>query len=217
MARAALFDMDRTLVRKETASLYVRFQRDIGEASVRDTMRVLWWALEYTFGMIDVREVAARALLAFEGLPEEVLARRCQEMFERYVKMHISDSAKRVVREHRERGDVCAIVTGASAYATRPVAEVLDIEHLVTSELGVDSEGRLTGRLVEPLCYAEGKIERAEKLAKRLGFDLREATFYSDSYTDLPLLLHVREPVVVNPDPRLRFLAMRRGWRIEKW
>ena len=101
MVRAALFDMDRTLVRKETASLYVRFQRDIGEASLRDSLRVLLWALEYTFGMIDVREVAARALLAFEGLPEEVLARRCQEMFERYVRMHISESAKRVVRAHR--------------------------------------------------------------------------------------------------------------------
>ena len=30
--RAALFDMDRTLVRKETASLYVRYQRELGEA-----------------------------------------------------------------------------------------------------------------------------------------------------------------------------------------
>ncbi len=217
MARAALFDMDRTLVRKETASLYVRFQRDIGEASLRDTLRVLFWALEYTFGLIDVKEVAARALLAFEGLPEEVLARRCQEMFERYVRAHISDSAKRVVQAHRARGDVCAIVTGASVYATRPVAKVLDIEHLVTTELGVDSSGRLTGRLVEPLCYAEGKIERSEKLASALGFDLKDATFYSDSYTDLPLLLHVKEPVVVNPDPRLRLLAKRRGWRIEKW
>ena len=31
--RAALFDMDRTLVRKETASLYVQYQRRVGEGS----------------------------------------------------------------------------------------------------------------------------------------------------------------------------------------
>ena len=31
MPRAALFDMDRTLVRKETVSLYVKYQRAQGE------------------------------------------------------------------------------------------------------------------------------------------------------------------------------------------
>jgi len=217
MRRAALFDMDRTLVRKETASLYVKFQRDIGEASARDTLRVLVWALQYTFGVIDVREVAERAFLVFEGLPEDVLRRRCEEMFHRYVKMHISEEAKRAVRSHQERGDICAIVTGASAYATKPVADVFNIEHMVTTEFAIDPNGCLTGRLVDPLCYAEGKIERSERLAQSLGFDLREATFYSDSFTDLPLLLHVKEPVVVNPDPRLRKVARERGWRTEKW
>ena len=39
----ALFDMDRTLVRRDTASLYVRYQRDIGEAGWRDAVKVAWW------------------------------------------------------------------------------------------------------------------------------------------------------------------------------
>ena len=38
--RAALFDMDRTLLRRETASLWVRYQRDTGEASLVDALRV---------------------------------------------------------------------------------------------------------------------------------------------------------------------------------
>ena len=54
-----------------------------------------------------------------------------------------------------------------------------------------------------PLCYGAGKIERALRLAASLGFALDEATFYTDSLTDLPLLERVREPVAVNPDPRL--------------
>ena len=36
--RAALFDMDRTLVRIDTATLYVRYQRDRGEATWRDVV-----------------------------------------------------------------------------------------------------------------------------------------------------------------------------------
>ena len=62
-----------------------------------------------------------------------------------------------------------------------------------------------------------GKVERASRLADELGFDLSKATFYSDSYTDLPLLEKVDEPVVVNPDPRLKRLATKRGWPIQIW
>ena len=60
-------------------------------------------------------------------------------------------------------------------------------------------------------------MERTLALAQERGFLLEEATFYSDSYTDLPLLERVGEPVVVNPDPRLRREAARRGWRVERW
>ena len=41
-----------------------------------------------------------------------------------------------------------------------------------------------------------------------------DATFYSDSMNDLPLLEKVQHPVATNPDPRLRQLAIQRGWRI---
>ncbi len=108
-------------------------------------------------------------------------------------------------------------MTGASPYVARPLARTLGIDHVVASELEVDPAGRFTGRLVDPLCYGHGKIVRASQLADALGFALRDATFYSDSYTDLPLLEHVAEPVVVNPDPRRAREARRRGGRGEAW
>jgi len=40
-----------------------------------------------------------------------------------------------------------------------------------------------------------------------------EATFYSDSANDLPLLRAVRRAIVVDPDPRLREEATQRGWQ----
>lgn len=216
-ARAALFDLDRTLVRKETASLYVRYQREIGEADWRDAIRVAYWVAQYTLGIIDAPVVAARVMRGFAGMPETVLSARCDDWFRRFVEVHVCDRGREAVAHHRARGEVLAIVTGASLYTARPVARCLGIDHVVSSELEVGGDGRFTGRLIDPLCYGEGKIVRGAKLAEALGFDLREATFYSDSFTDLPLLAHVAEPVVVNPDPRLAREAKRRGWRIEAW
>ncbi len=217
MPRAALFDLDRTLVRKETGSLYVRYQREIGEATWRDTVRVAYWVAQYTLGIIDAPVVAAKVMRGFAGMHETVLASRCDDWFRRFVEVHVCDRGREAVAKHRAQGDVVAIVTGTSPYVARPVARCLGIDHIVGTELEVGLDGRFTGRLIDPLCYGDGKIVRTARLAESLGFDLREAAFYSDSYTDLPLLAHVAEPIVVNPDPRLSREAKRRGWRVETW
>ncbi|MFO7181000.1 MAG: HAD family hydrolase [Pseudomonadota bacterium] len=215
--RAALFDMDRTLLATDTASLYTRYRRDRGEVGALEVVRVGYWLLQYTLGIIDAERVARRALRDFAGKSESTLIETTEEWFETYVQKHVRDAARRAVERHRASGDVLAIVTGATPYAARPLARVLGIEHVVASELEVDARGCLTGRPLDPICYGQGKVTRAERLAERLGFRLEEAVFYSDSITDLPLLERVGTPVAVCPDRRLARVAASRGWRIERW
>lgn len=217
MPRAALFDMDRTLIRKDTATLYTRYQRDVGEASIGDVLRVAWWLLQYTAGVIDAERVAERAMASYRGREETWLFETCERWFVDYVMPHVCDAGREAVRRHHEAGDLVAIVTGATPYAALPLARELDIDHVVCTELEVDAAGRFTGAIRPPLCYGEGKIHRTERLAGELGFSLDEAVFYSDSITDLPLLERVRTPIAVNPDARLRRVARRRGWPIERW
>jgi HAD superfamily hydrolase (TIGR01490 family) len=217
VTRAALFDMDRTLLRKETASLYVRYQREIGEATLGDLAKTLFWVGQYTLGVLDTPKVAEKVLLTLRGMPETVLAARCDDWFRIYVERHIADAGREAVRRHRAAGDLCAIVTGASPYASRPLAQRLGIAHVVSSVFEVDERGCFTGRAEPPLCFGEGKVARALALAEAKGFRLEDATFYTDSISDLPLLERVAEPVAVNPDPRLRRVAERRGFRIELW
>jgi HAD superfamily hydrolase (TIGR01490 family) len=215
--RAALFDMDRTLLRKETASLYVRYQLDEGEATWADLARTLYWVGRYTLGILDAERVAAIVIAEIRGMPETVLAARCDDWFSRYVERHITDGGREAVRRHRAAGDLCAIVTGASPYASWPLARRLDIEHVVSTVFEIDAERRFTGRPEQPLCLGAGKVRRAERLADEHGFRLEDAVFYTDSVSDLPLMERVAEPVAVNPDPRLRRIAERRRWRIERW
>ena len=111
-----------------------------------------------------------------------------------------------------------AIVTGATPYVrvAKSSRASLRIDHVVATHLEVEV-GRFTGRIHQPMSYGAGKVVLAEKLAAEQGFDLGEATFYSDSITDLPLLERVKTPIVVNPDRRLRRIALRRGWEIQVW
>ncbi len=217
MSRPALFDMDRTLVRRDTATLYVRYQRDVGEVGPRTQAKVAWWIFQYTLGVVDAEGVAEKALADFRGREERWMEVNCRDWYQRYVRPHISERGRAAVEAHRAAGDFMAVVTGATRYAAEPLADELGIAHVVCTELEVSSLGRFTGRVVKPMCYGDGKVARAERLAKAEGFELSDAVFYSDSITDLPLLERAGEAVVVNPDARLRRVARRRGWSIVSW
>jgi HAD superfamily hydrolase (TIGR01490 family) len=133
------------------------------------------------------------------------------------VQAEVFVKGREAVARHRERGDIVAIVTSATPYAARPLARELGIDHVVCTELEVDDAGCFTGQVRRPMCYGPGKIELAQRIAETLEFRLEDATFYSDSITDLPLLERVKSPIVVNPDARLRRVAQRRRWPIEIW
>ena len=54
----------------------------------------------------------------------------------------------------------------------------------------------------------------AHLAARGLGWADADATFYSDSINDLPMLEKVQRPVAANPDARLRPIALERGWPV---
>lgn len=216
MVPAAFFDMDRTLVRENTGRLYVRYLRRKRQARLRDTLRVGAWVLQYKLGVIDAEKVTRRALQTMKGQLEADHAALCREWFADMVAPLVSDRAKDAVRDFRARGFVVAILSASSPYATQPVAEHLGIEDVLCTRLEVQ-DGRFTGAAHEPLCYGAGKVHFAEAFAKERGVDLAESYFFTDSASDLPMLLRVGHPRVVNPDPRLRVEAWRRGWETLAW
>src|SRR3954469_3334972 len=86
----ALFDMDRTLVDTHTAKLYVRYQRDLGEIGVLETLRTSYWLLQYTIGVIKAEEVALHVLEGYRGKTDAWLTDRCRVWFQSHVREHVS-------------------------------------------------------------------------------------------------------------------------------
>jgi phosphoserine phosphatase len=67
------------------------------------------------------------------------------------------------------------------------------------------------------MCYGAGKVHWAEEFARAHDVDLAKSFFYTDSYTDLPMLERVGVARVVNPDTRLKRHAKRVGWHVDEW
>jgi HAD superfamily hydrolase (TIGR01490 family) len=213
VAIAALFDLDGTLIARNSASLYMRHLRRTGQARRRDVAQTLYFLARYKLGLLDVERALAVSMTWVLGKREDAIRDDCATWYAREVRQFVVPGMAAAIQAHRRAGHVTAVLTSATRYLAEPLATDLGIEHAIFTQLVV-REGVFTGEAVRPVCYGKGKIYWAERFAADNGVDLSRSYFYTDSVTDLPVLERVGEPRVVNPDPRLRRVAVRRGWPV---
>jgi putative phosphoserine phosphatase/1-acylglycerol-3-phosphate O-acyltransferase len=205
--------MDKTLIAENSASLYMRHRYELGEVSGWDLARGLGAYLRYKVGVLDIQAWTKSMMLEFKGRRESELADEGKQLFEALVRDKIYPEAADLIADHHARGHTVAIVSGATRYIVEPMANYLGVAHILYTRLEVE-DGFLTGRVLEPLCFDEGKIYWMQQLIEEQDLDLARSYFYTDSVTDLPLLELVGHPVVTNPDPLLYRRAVKRRWPV---
>jgi len=214
---AAFFDFDRTLIGVNSGALWIRSERRAGRLGRWQMMLASTYFLRYHLSLIDMKDAMTRAVSTMAGEREEVIAERTREWYHRDVRSHLQPGGLAALDRHRERGHPLVLLTTSSPYLGAVVQQDLELDAVGCSRFEVDSDGRFTGNVVEPICYGEGKIHHALRIAVGLDVDVDASYFYTDSYSDRAMLDKVRHPRVVNPDPRLRRLARQQDWPIFDW
>ncbi|MBN9427952.1 MAG: HAD family phosphatase [Burkholderiales bacterium] len=215
--RLALFDLDNTLLPIDSDYEWARFLIRLGlvdEAEYERRNDVFFQ--QYKDGTLDIHQFLEFQLAPLAAHPRAQLDAWHAQFMREVIAPQIRPSARELVDSHRQRGDLCAIVTATNAFVTGPIAHAFGIEHLIaTTPEAID--GRFTGRSVGVASFREGKVTRTEQWLAELGQPWNtfgRSYFYSDSANDLPLLERVSDPVATNPDPRLAAHADAKGWPI---
>ena len=205
--------MDKTLIARNSGTLLMRHRYERGEIGNLDLLKGIAVYLQYKLGVLDIRSWAQSVLAEYRGKSEAEIEKQARQWFDALIEPALYPEAEELVRRHDAAGHVVAIVSGATKFVVRPLAERLGVKHFLYTRLEVEA-GRFTGRVVEPICFEEGKIYWIQHFIEQQGIDLAKSWFYTDSITDLPLLDLVGHPVAVNPDPRLYRMAVRRRWPV---
>ena len=216
MQIGAFFDIDKTVLEVNSGTKWVGYQWRHRKMTPLQVGRALTWLVQYRFGLLDFDAMAARILASYAGREVDPIAREVERWFHAEVAGEICQEAREQIEHHRSHGHVVALLTSATRFLSQPVATILEVPHVLCTEVEIE-DGVITGRTIEPACYGPGKVVRAEAFAAAHGIDLDRSYFYTDSYSDLPMLERVGEPRVVNPDPRLRRTATTRGWGYQTW
>ena len=217
MPAIAFFDFDETLIVGNSGQLWIRRELREGNISHRQFLRAAVWMLRYKMGWASMDDAIRTAIGSLRGQSERALRARTRAFYETEVRMLYRTGARPALERHRARGDGIVLLTASSLYLSELVAAELGFDDVLCNRFEVDEAGAHTGRPVGSLCFGAGKLEYAEVYARDRGVSLADCWFYTDSYSDLPVLERIGHPVVVNPDPRLKREAERRGWPVEWW
>jgi HAD superfamily hydrolase (TIGR01490 family) len=210
----AFFDVDYTLCAGYTGYFTTRelIRRKIIKKR-RLLKAVLYSLIGHLCKQMDVRRMYQVALGDMAGTRGEDIMELGRQIFEKYLKPRLYREGLEEIERCKKQGYLIAILSSGPTMAVKNLESFLGADASFSNG-PIIREGILQSEIQEPLCYKEGKVQVARAFASQCGVDLRDCAFYSDGYSDLPMLSQVGQPVAVNPDRNLRREAVRRGWRV---
>ncbi|RMF18833.1 MAG: HAD-IB family hydrolase [Candidatus Dadabacteria bacterium] len=206
--QTAFFDLDRCLVLDDTIGGFSTRLVQRGLLPKRMLAEGALAYLLYRLNLADPALLVARGVHYLRDLEESILYEAGQRFYDDVVRFRLRRSVLDALERHQAEGHLVVLLTGGLPYVPRPLAEHLGFD-ACCSTIPEVADGRLTGRVIEPPCVGDGKIVHAHKAATTIGGRLEDAWFYTDSYSDLPMLRLAQHPVVVNPDRKLARWAWR--------
>ena len=213
----ALFDLDHTLLSGDSDYEWTQYlvSKGILDGATHGARNAEFYE-QYKAGTMDIQEFLDFQLQSLADNPRAVLEQWHADFMATQIRPRLNQKARELVKRHLDQGDIRAMVTATNSYATGPIAPELGIPHL-NATIPAQENGQFTGKARGLPSFREGKIARVEAWLEAMGLwwnNFERSWFYSDSLNDLPLLLCVTDPVVVDPDATLRAHAENAGWPI---
>ncbi len=219
MDGAAIFDLDRTLLRTSSTPAINEALFEVGLARRPSVPgQGLMMRFYNVFGeTVPAMALARGAVLAARGWPVDDV-REAAELVADLLELQVLPYVPALLARHRAEGRRLALATTTPDHYLVPFARRLGFDEVIATRYATekDSKGveRFTGNLDGAFIWSMGKLQAVRRWAAAEEISLGDSWAYSDSIYDLPLLHGVGHPTAVNPDVRLHAVATLRRWPI---
>ncbi len=216
-ARIAFFDLDRTITQ---AGTYTPFLMHCTRSNPGRYGRIP--AALAAMGAYAAKRTGRAALkvrmidLFIAGASRTQVAAWTEGFVAHWLQVQIRPGALAAIERHRQAGDQLVLATASFDFYAQEFATRLGLNHTIATTSVWDEADRLCAAIGGENCYGAEKITAVESYLAN--FPSRPwFTFYSDHSSDLDLLRTADEGVAVNPDAKLRRLAVKHGLQVVDW
>ena len=145
-------------------------------------------------GELDFRAALTERVGLLGGMAESVLA-EC-----RMERVRLTRGARTLVQTMKAHGAHSVLISGGFTAFARPVGEAIGFDKVIANELEI-ADGKLTGRVIEPIVDASTKLETLKAEAAAHGLPLAETLAVGDGANDIPMITAAGLGVGYYPHP----------------
>src|ERR1700742_1705073 len=190
--RLIVMDVDSTLLQDEVIDLLAERAGCAAEVA-KVTESAMRGELDFA---ASLRERAALLAGLDAGVLDEVRAT-----------LRLTPGARTLVRTLKRLGYKCGIVSGGFTAVIEPLAASLGIDYVAANTLEV-ADGKLTGRVLEPVVDRDGKTAALRRFAQAAGVPLSQTVAVGDGANDLGMIGAAGLGVAFNAKPVVRDTAV---------
>jgi HAD superfamily hydrolase (TIGR01490 family) len=212
----AFFDLDRTLIGMISGRELVKGAYRTGLMTRSGLLKAIYLSLVFRFRIKDPLKIIDHMVIWVRDIPEKKVNDLCSDLFRQVLISSIRTEGRTEIEFHKRNNAKTVILSSAISCICRDVAVNLGIDDIICSDLEVE-DGTFTGLPKGKICYGNEKAVRLQMYCEKNNSTPREAWYYGDSVSDLPVLSLVGHPVCVNPDRKLKKIAEKEGWEIKYW
>ena len=211
MNELLIFDLDNTLLAGDSDRNWGIFlaEQKVVESSYLDESEKFY--NNYYDGSLDIDGFLSFCLRPLIENDMNYLLELRKQFIEDKIKPIVTAPGKEIINQAIEDGKTVIIATATNDFVTRPIADLFNVRTLIATEFEIINQ-KFTGKVLNTPCFREGKVSKVKKWVDDNNFDLSKASFYSDSFNDLPLLEKVKNPVIVDGDDKLLEIGKNRNW-----
>jgi len=207
-----IFDVDRTVIRRTSAEYFLRIALKEKYIRFSQVSGLLADLVKYKLSLLNT-DFIENTVKKLSGLKEEDVNRISLSCFEKKIKPNIFSDAAALISGLINKGHEVIFATSSFDFIIKPLEDFFSVKGSLASRLEFKN-GVTTGRLNGDSLFGQKKRQAAAEWINQRGIMARDVYFYSDSYTDLPLLEYCGHPAAVNPDRVLKRTALKNGWDI---
>ncbi len=120
--------------------------------------------------------------------------------------LRLTPGARTLIRTLKRLGYKCGIVSGGFTSVIEPLAAELGIDYVAANALEM-ADGKLTGRVLDPVIDRDGKTEALRRFARTAGVPLSQTVAVGDGANDLGMIAAAGLGVAFNAKPVVRDAA----------
>ena len=212
----AFFDLDHTIIRINSGKALICYAYNKGLLGKLDLIKGICLFLGHKLNLIESVKIINSMVRWVKGVSEARLNDLSSEIFNDQLLNSIYREVISEINFHKTNGAEVVILSSAIYPVCKRVAEHLEMDDVICSRLEVIN-GLYTGYPDNSFCFGKEKVNRLIEYCNKKNINPYESWYYGDSIADLPVLNIVSNPVCINPDRKLKKVALKHSWTILAW